>query len=94
MPIELNITRPAKVQAATIHIYCKVRDKFTASIKDTDGNEICGQEDGYVWDLMPGQHYGDYVILDIDLVTGQVLNWETPTAEQIQELVDTLKERK
>lgn len=36
---------------------------------------------------MPGQHYGDYVILDIDLDTGKILNWKPPTAEQIEEWI-------
>lgn len=25
---------------------------------------------------MPGEHYGDYVMLDIDLATGRITGWE------------------
>ena len=39
--------------------------------------------DGYVPGFMPGEHYGDYVILHIDVETGRILNWKTPTDAQI-----------
>ena len=71
------------VEAKTLSICCKVCDNFTASIKDAEGEELGGQDDGYVPGFMPGQHYGDYLILDIDLDTGQVTNWKTPKPEDI-----------
>jgi len=36
---------------------------------------------------MPGEHYGDYLILDIDLDSGKVVNWKPPTAKQIEEWI-------
>lgn len=33
------------------------------------------EHDGYVPDFMPDEHYGDYIMLDIDPDTGQILNW-------------------
>lgn len=39
----------------------------------------------YVPDFMPGEHYGDYVFLNIDLDTGRITNWEVPTTEELEE---------
>jgi hypothetical protein len=36
---------------------------------------------------MPGEHYGDYVILNIDLDTGVVTNWMKPEARQIEKFI-------
>jgi len=83
MAIKIGVQKTVEVQAKTLAIHCKVRDDFTAHILDQDGEEIGGQDDGYVPAFMPGDHHGDYVILDIDLETGQVTNWKRPTAEQI-----------
>lgn len=80
----IAMKKEVQVQAKTLKIHLKVCDQFTASLCDQDGNEIHEQEDGYVPGFMPGQHYGDYVILDIDLDTGQILNWKAPDAEDIE----------
>ena len=86
--IELDIKKTVKVQAKELRIYCKVCDNFTASLHDQDGQKIHVQEDGYVPAFMPGKHFGDYVILNIDIATGMVTNWEKPTSEDIQEWMD------
>jgi hypothetical protein len=82
--MEINQQKTVKVNAKTLRIHCKVSDRFTYAIDDEQGDEIYEQEDGYVPDFMPGEHYGDYVILDIDLDTGMVTNWKKPTAAQIE----------
>lgn len=87
--MEINQQKTVKVNAKTLRIFCKVSDRFTYSIDDAQGNEIYSQDDGYVPDFMPGEHYGDYVILDIDLDTGMVTNWEKPTAAQIEAAIKT-----
>lgn len=92
MGIELEITRPAKVRAKELRIFCKVCDEFTASLHDDDGAIICDQGDGYVPGFMPGEHYGDYLILNIDIETGQVTNWEKPTSAELQEWIEKTKE--
>jgi hypothetical protein len=76
------------VEAKTLRIHTKVTDRFCASIVDQDGETIWDQEDGYVPDIMPGDHYGDYIILDIDLETGQILNWKKPSENTMQELIN------
>ncbi len=85
--MELSIKKTVPVQAKELRIYCKVVDNFTASLHDQDGAEICCQQDGYVPSFMPGQHYGDYVILNIDIDTGQVTNWAR-SADEISAWID------
>jgi len=81
----MNITKNVEVRAETMKIHLKCVDDFSAIIVDQDGEEIFGQGDGYVPGFMPGEHYGDYLILDIDIDTGQITNWVAPTAAQLQE---------
>lgn len=83
----IAMKKEVQVQAKTLKIHMKVSDQFSASLVDQNGNEIHDQEDGYVPGFMPGNHYGDYVILDIDLDTGKIINWTVPTADQIQEWI-------
>ena len=86
--MEINQQKTVKVNAKTLRIHCKVSDRFTYAIDDAQGDEIYSQDDGYVPDFMPGDHYGDYVILDIDLDTGVVTNWKKPTAAQIEAAIN------
>jgi len=69
----------------TLQICCKVSDRFSATLKE-DG-KILKDYDGYVPSFMPGDHYGDYIQLEIDINTGQILNWKKPTEEQIEEFI-------
>ena len=71
----------------TLKIYVKCSDRFTCAIADQDGNEIIEQDDGYVPSFMPGQHCGDYIILNIDIDTGMVTNWTKPTQEEIETFI-------
>lgn len=83
----IAMKKEIQVEAKTLSIYCKVCDNFTASLLDQNGETIHDQEDGYVPGFMPGDHYGDYIILEIDLDTGNVKNWKPPSAEAIQEWI-------
>lgn len=38
-------------------------------------------------DFFPGEHYGDYLILNIDLETGQIKNWKKPAATDIEKIL-------
>ncbi|OAF05491.1 hypothetical protein AYJ54_00870 [Bradyrhizobium centrolobii] len=80
--------KEVQIEAKVLKVHCKVSDMFTASLVDQNGDEIFDQEDGYVPGFMPGDHYGDYVILDIDLDTGKILNWKPPTAKAIEEWIN------
>ena len=70
------------IKNKTIKITAKCSDMFSATLHE-DGKQI-GRFDGYVPDWMPGQHYGDYVELEIDIATGQILNWKCPTMGQLK----------
>ena len=61
-----------------ININAKCSDLFSANC---NGKHYSG----YVPDWMPGQHYGDYVTLEIDTDTGKILNWKKPTKAQLDE---------
>lgn len=38
--------------------------------------------------FFPGDHYVDYLILDIDLDSGQIINWQAPTAESVENMLN------
>lgn len=86
MPIELNQTMQVKVQAQEIRVHVKVCDEFNATVNDSDGRQL-GRYEGYVPGFFPGDHYGDYLILNINLETGQITNWVKPIAEDIEKLI-------
>lgn len=86
--MKIGIKKTVEVEAKEIQLHCKIRDYFQAQIIDQDGQEIGGQEDGYVPDFMPGEHFGDYIILNIDLETGQITNWQKPAQEQIVRFIN------
>jgi len=90
--MEINATKTVKINAKTLSVYMKVCDTFTATLKDAEGNELKEYE-GYVPNFMPAHaggesHYGDYLILDIDIDTGMIKNWKKPSAEQIEEFIE------
>lgn len=67
----------------TIQICAKCSDLCSVTLLD-QGDEIASK-DGYVPDFMPGEHYGDYIMLDIDSDTGKILNWKTLTVKALKE---------
>jgi len=85
--MEIDATEVVKVNVKTLKLHLKVSDRFTASIESATGTEIYTQDDGYVPDFMPDDHYGDYVILDIDIESGRIINWVAPTANDIEEWI-------
>lgn len=85
--MEIDKFEKVKVNVKTLKIHLKVSDRFTASLESSTGTEVFDQDDGCVPSFMPGDLYGDYVILDIDIDTGQITNWEKPTAEDIEEWI-------
>ena len=73
------------MKAKTISISAKCSDLFYANILDEKGNSI-KEYDGYVPDFFPDKHYGDYVMLKIDIETGKILNWKAPTQDELDSL--------
>ena len=65
-----------------LEISAKCSDLCSVVATNEAGDTILAG-DGYVPDFMPDQHYGDYVMLEIDVETGKILNWKTPTDAEI-----------
>ena len=85
--MEIDAIEKVKVNAKVLKLHLKVADGFCASLESATGTELKDYE-GYVPGFMPADHYGDYVILDIDIDTGQILNWKQPTKEEIEEFLE------
>jgi hypothetical protein len=58
---------------------------FSATLTLENPNESKSYN-GYVPDFFPEEHWGDYVMLDIDIDTGKILNWKVPTQEQLDKV--------
>lgn len=67
-----------------LKVSVKVSDSFFCIIYDKKSNKIKDYE-GYVPSFFPGNHYGDYVMLDIELSTGKILNWKNVVPENIED---------
>ena len=88
--MKINQTKLVKVEAnaKTLNVRAYCGDMFSYIICDQDSKEIFAQEDGYVPDFMPGEHYGERIILDIDIDTGVIKNWVSPKQEEIEGLIN------
>lgn len=77
-----------------LNINAKCSDLFSMTIEREDGDEMLKEPyDGYVPAFMPGQHYGDYVELQIDVETGKILNWRKNADKLVREfIVDNTKD--
>lgn len=82
--MKMGIKKTVEVEAKTLKLHMKVCDRFQADLLDQDGQRI-GEYEGYVPGFMPGQHFGDYLILDIDIETGQITNWKTPKEKDLRD---------
>jgi hypothetical protein len=71
----------------TIKLCGKTVDRCAMTFLDENGNDV-GERDGYVPDFFPEEHYGDYIEFDIDVKTGQILNWKAPTQKQLKDSMD------
>lgn len=68
-----------------ICISAKCSDMFGATAYDENDNQVGESYDGYVPDFMPGEHFGDYVELTIELATGRIVNWKKPSQKALAE---------
>jgi hypothetical protein len=89
----IAMKKEVQVEAKTLSIHIKVTDQFSARLLDQNGEVIHDQEDGYVPGFMPGEHYGDYLILEIDIDTGKIVNWKPVDADDIQEWIEPDRRR-
>lgn len=49
---------------------------------DDGGDAFLGEYSGYVPKFFPGKHWGDYLELEIDVTTGQILNWPKDLSQE------------
>lgn len=89
--MEISMTKKVPVQAKTLKINIKIRDGFSADLTDQDDVELINY-DGYVPNFMPENDGGDYLVLHIDIDTGQVVNWKTPSRKEIEKFIATKNE--
>ncbi|KTC59076.1 hypothetical protein [Pseudomonas savastanoi] len=89
--MQINQQKTVQVDVTELHLHIKVCDRFTAGLKDAQGAEVCSYN-GYVPDFFPGEHYGDYLMLNIDLETGQIKNWKKPDAADIEKMIEAEEE--
>jgi hypothetical protein len=78
--------------AKTISICAKCSDMFSAKLYHKNGHQIGKDYDDYVPRFFPEQHFGDYVMLDIELETGKILNWRKPTEEDLKKMFEKNEE--
>lgn len=75
------------MEIKTLRIRAKVDDRFQCRFLDANQKELADYS-GNVPGFMPGDNYGDYLILDIDVTTGQILNWVDVDVNDIREFVE------
>jgi len=85
--MKARVTVKQEVDVKTIKVFAKVRDCAGYEVVDSNWNKIAAVDDSYVPEFFPGQHYGDYLYLDIDVETGQITNWKKPTAKQLEDFI-------
>ena len=72
-----------KIKPKTLTVHAKCSDCFMGRLQD-DKDQIVHVYDGYVpSDLQIGS--GDYITFDVDLKTGQILNWKPITEIDLEE---------
>jgi len=78
----------ANPKIKVLQVCGKTSDRCHITFKDENGNQV-GERDCYVPDYFPEEHYGDYIELNIDIETGQILNWKKPTQKQLRDSIQT-----
>ncbi|PNG31512.1 hypothetical protein [Pseudomonas protegens] len=84
--MQINQQKTVQVDVTELRLHIKVCDSFAAGLQDAQGDEV-GSYEGYVPDFFPGEHFGDYLILNIDIETGQIKNWRKPKASDIEKMI-------
>lgn len=84
--MQINMTKQVPVDVKEIRVHIKVCDRFDGAFVDAQGETLRDYE-GYVPDFFPGEHYGDYLILNIDIETGLILNWKKPSPDDLQQFI-------
>jgi CDP-diacylglycerol pyrophosphatase len=64
-------------QIRTLHIHAQCVDRATVNAKDANRSTLL-EHQGYLPHGL-GLGGGDYIKFEVDIETGQILNWEKPT---------------
>ena len=88
--MKVNVMYPKEVEIKTVSLHVKVCDSGSYDLKDDKGVVVASRSEDYAPSIFPGEHYGDYIILDIDLKTGKILNWNKPSDKKILESFPSL----
>lgn len=83
--MKIGIKKTVDVDAKILKVHAKPCDSGTYTLVDAQGETIA-EDDGYVPGFMPDDG-GDYIVLDIEIETGRILNWQVPTPEQLAEWI-------
>jgi hypothetical protein len=80
-----------EVEATIVEVNAKVTDRGCYGLKGPEG-ELIAELDGYVPKIFPGNHYGDYLLLEIELETGLIKNWKKPSPREVALAFGIIKE--
>jgi hypothetical protein len=89
--MKIGIKKEVEVEAKTLNICAKCCDMCSASLHDQNGDQIGDEWDNYVPKGL-GIGSGDYIEFEVNLDTGQILNWEVPEKEAIEDFLEIAKE--
>lgn len=82
----METKKTSQTTPSRMYIDAKVMSGVRAILKDKD-DQVIKYYDGPVPKFMPGQHWGEYLRLEIDLKTGRILNWKA-TKKDIAEFMN------
>lgn len=85
--MKVGIQKVVEVDVKRVHVHAKVCDSASYEFIDAQGDKVKDLDDSYVPSFFPGEHHGDYLILEIDIETGQILNWKKPTPQQLKDVL-------
>ena len=85
--MKIGIKKTVEVDCKILKLQVKCADQCSIQVIDDSGEKI-HDHDGYVPSFFPEQHYGDYIMLDIEIETGRILNWKPPTAPVLRAFID------
>lgn len=89
MELPRKIVEMVKAESVMVHV--KVCDSGNYELLGPNGQKIATLED-YVPTFFPEDHYGDYLVLNINLETGQIINWKKPEPIVVARAFGLIKE--
>lgn len=86
--VEVNIVRPMNTEVNMLRIFIKVRDEGSYTLFTGEGGDtVADAVETYVPPFVPGGP-GDYIAMDIDINTGQILNWVQPSSRTLEKWIE------